>query len=113
VRYLLAALIGFVLASSAYARSQKDPYVVAQRSVVVRGDDGELIDERAIDVRNPNDRAVWVYIECEGALTVNPVGVAGRHTSEITLDFVAKNEHCIINHWYFQVPGQSPKPWRP
>ena len=109
---LVLAISTAALVADSYARARA-PFIEKQVAGTVYDDMGQLIDERYIDIRNPLDKAVWVYVECEGHLTVNPVGIAGRHTSEITLDYVAQKEQCSINHWYVQVPGKSPEPWRP
>lgn len=113
MKFLLALVLGLTAVAGVNARAAKAPTIVSQRTDFVYDDLGQLIDERYIDIHNPLDKAVWVYIECEGHLTVNPVGVAGRHTSEITLDGIPKAEQCMLNHWYVQVPGKSPEPWRP
>lgn len=113
MKLLLAFLLIAGVTAGVHRKAAPEPTIVSQRTDVVYDDQGQLIDERYIDIHNPLDRAVWVYIECEGHLTVNPVGVAGRHTSEITLDNVAQKELCLLNHWYKQIPGKSPEPWRP
>jgi hypothetical protein len=111
VKALLALALIFGLGGVIHTRVA--PHIVTQRTDTVSDDMGSLIWERYIDIRNPLDRAVWVYLECDVHLTVNPVSVSARHTSEITLDNVAPKEQCEINHWAIQVPGKSPEPWRP
>jgi hypothetical protein len=113
VKVLLIALLALGVASGFHRRPAPEPTIVSQRTDTVLDDMGSLIWERYIDIHNPLDRAVWVYLECAGHLTVNPVGVAGRHTTEITLDNVAPKEACLLNHWLPQKPGVSPPPWTP
>lgn len=113
MRFLLVAvLLGLVAAASA-GRSGREPLISSQYSQMVTHQYESPTWERHILMRNPLPRAVWVYVECEQHLTVNPVGVAGRHTSEIVLPGIGEDEHCLLNHWNYQVNGQSPAPWSP
>jgi hypothetical protein len=84
MKVLLLAL--FLLGTlAATARPGKAPEIVAQETKMVTHELESPTWERWITIKNPLDRAVWVFIECEHHLTVNPVGLAGRHTTTVTL----------------------------
>lgn len=114
MKFLLALVLGLTAAAGVSARQPaKAPTIVSQKTDFVYDDLGQLIDERYIDIKNPLDKAVWVWLECESHLTTNAIGVAGRHTSEYTFDGIPSKEKCWINHWVVQAPGRSPPQWEP
>ena len=100
------------LAASLHGKPRA-PFITKQSTDMVMHQYASPTWERHIWTRNPLDYAVWVYIECEEHLTVNPIGLAGRHTSEIVLPFIAPEEKCLLHHWYKQEGTKTPKPWSP
>ncbi len=106
----MKALILALLVGSAGARG---PFIKAQVSTMVMHQYDSPTWERRLDVRNPLDYATWVYIECEHHLTVNPIGLAGRHTSTIVLPDIPPGEQCQVHHWLKQKGTQTPPPWSP
>ncbi len=109
----MKVLLFALLALSAPHRG-REPFIVHQVSTMVMRQYESPQWERSIQIKNPRARAVWVYIECESRLTVNPIGLAGKnHTTTIVLPDVPPGEGCVIHHWYEQRGTQSPKPWSP
>ena len=111
MKFMLAGLLLAALIASRPRPAQ--PYVVSQVSKMVLHDRASPTWERHIKIRNPLDRAVWVYIECESRLTSNPIGIPGRKTDEVVFPDIPPGEGCLINHWGVQVAGKSPPEWRP
>jgi len=105
-------LLGTLAAGSA-ARPGRAPTIVAQETKMVMHERESPTWERSITIKNPLDRAVWVYIECERNLTVNPIGLAGRHTTTITLPDVPPQDQCLLNHWKRMGNETIAPEWRP
>jgi len=104
-------LIAALLALSSPKGAQ--PTIVRQISNMVLHNDASPTWERHIVVKNPRDKAIWFWIECESHLTSVAIGQAGRHTSEYVFPDIPPGEQCVIHHWEFQNGTKPPKEWRP
>ncbi len=81
-------------------------------STMVMHQDASPTWERHIWVKNPVGSSVWVYLECDGHLTVNPIGLQRRHLSEVVIPGIPPGEQCWVHHWMKQ-DGRQPPPWTP
>ncbi len=105
-----ALILALLLSATGPARG---PHIVKQESIMVMHQYASPTWERHLWTHNPTNYAAWVYIECEHHLTVNPIGLAGRHTSEIVLPDIPPGEQCVVHHWLKQRGTQTPPPWSP
>lgn len=117
MKTLVLILALLALAAPAEARHRRKP-APAKVDKPVEGP--TIVGERAggadrvlLTVKNPLDRAVWVYIECPNSLTETPVGIPGRTTADVNLYCaIEPGGACLVNHWRYQ-DGHSPERWRP
>jgi hypothetical protein len=111
---LLALVAAFArpVEARSYRVRETEPYIVKQVTDMVTHQYASPTWERHIWIRNPFRHPVWVYLECPEHLTVNPIGLPDRKTSEVVLPDIPPQEMCIVHHWYLQ-DGRPPKPWSP
>lgn len=99
--------------AAAIASPSKVPHIVSQKTEMVKHEAASPTWERWITIKNPLNRAVWVFIECEHHLTVNPIGLPGRRKSTITLPDIPPQDGCLLHHWQKMGNETTAPEWRP
>lgn len=82
-----------------------EPHIVTQHA--------ERDGSKSLNIHNPLDQAVWIYIECSNVISVHPIGVPPRHWSDVNLksndpNVPVDDNTCYINHWQIAKNGNVP-----
>jgi hypothetical protein len=111
---VLLSLSGAAEAKRHRVKKHRTPVVVIQADVprvVAQADGGP--GRTMLTVLNPARVAVWVYVECPDALTIEPIGIPGHRAAKVNISCpIGLGGRCLIHHWRVQ-NGHSPESWQP
>jgi hypothetical protein len=126
---LVPFVVIFCLSGTKEATSRRHYKAAHREAPVVKVDEVPKIQSQKdggpgrtmIEVKNPLDEPIWVYIECPNTMTIVPIGIAGHTMSSVNLAFLGGK--CLIHHWRVWLDGKrasalrgresTPKKWAP